>query len=158
MLGTKFIKFLTSILEDKSIPLQIFRHFISVIPHNSSEIFNWCIFYFGQKYPIKVPILTLLSALVKIFQIPHVIFQTTGQFFFKFWLTLQCHERKLICTLGQTFYTMHKRVQQKCKFFRLLGAPIKIHQILVIFETTNQFFFKFYITLQCHETQLLCTF
>ena len=41
---------------------------------------------------------------------------------------------------------------------RLLSARIKIHQILVSFETTNQFFFKFCINLQCHETQLLCTF
>ena len=39
---------------------------------------------------------------------------------------------------------------------RLLSARIKIHQILVSFETTNQFFFKFCINLQCHETQLLC--
>ena len=41
--------------------------------------------------------------------------------------------------------------------FRVLGR-IKIHQILVSLETANQFFFKFCITLQCHETQLLCTF
>ena len=40
---------------------------------------------------------------------------------------------------------------------RLLSVRIKIHQILVSFET-NQFFFKFCINLQCHETQLLCTF
>ena len=30
----------------------------------------------------------------------------------------------------------------KCKFLGLLSARIKIHQIFVIFETTNQFFFK----------------
>ena len=41
---------------------------------------------------------------------------------------------------------------------RLLSARIKIHQILVVFETTNQFFFKFCIKFQCHETQLLWTF
>ena len=45
-----------------------------------------------------------------------------------------------------------------CKFFRLLSAQVKIHQIFVILETTNQFFFKFCITLQGHETQLLHTF
>ena len=60
--------------------------------------------------------------------------------------------------LGQTLNTLHNRNQWKCKFVRLLSARIKIHQILVIFETTNQFFFKFCINLQCHETQLLCTF
>ena len=34
----------------------------------------------------------LSSALVKIFQIPLVILQTSSQFFFKFCITLQCHE------------------------------------------------------------------
>ena len=48
---------------------------------------------FGQKHPIKVPILTLPSVLVKICQIPHAIFQTTSQFFFKFCIALQFHER-----------------------------------------------------------------
>ena len=41
---------------------------------------------------MKIPILTLSSVLMKICQIPHVIFQTTSQFFFKFCMTLQCHE------------------------------------------------------------------
>ena len=66
---------------------------------------------------------------------------------------------ELLCTfLDQTLHTFHGRDQSKCKFLRLLSARIKIHQILVSFETTNQFFFKFCINLQCHETQLLCTF
>ena len=60
--------------------------------------------------------------------------------------------------LGQTLHTLHKRDQSKCKLFSLLSSQINIHQILVIFETTNQFFFKFCITLQCHETSLLYTF
>ena len=33
--------------------------------------------------------------------------------------------------------------QSKCKFWGLLGARIKINQILVIFETANQFSFRF---------------
>ena len=50
----------------------------------------------------------------------------------------------LLCTfLGQTLYTLHKRDQSKCNFFRLFSAQIKIHQILVIFETKNKFLFKF---------------
>ena len=49
--------------------------------------------YFGLKDPISIPILRLSIALVKISYIPHVIFQTTSQFFFKFCITLQCHER-----------------------------------------------------------------
>ena len=53
--------------------------------------------------------------------------------------------------LGQTLNTLHNRNQLKCKFVRLLSVQVKIHQILVIFET-SQFFFKFCITLQGHET------
>ena len=48
--------------------------------------------------------------------------------------------------------------ETKSTFLRILSAWTKIHQILDSFETTNQFFFKFCINLQCHETQLLCTF
>ena len=60
--------------------------------------------------------------------------------------------------LDQTLHTFHGRDKSKCKFLRLLSAWIKIHQILISFETTNQFFFNFCINIQCHETQLLCTF
>ena len=59
---------------------------------------------------MKIPILTFSSVLMKICQIPHVIFQTTSQFFFKFCMTLQCHEicsfvlfqvkRCILCTKG----------------------------------------------------------
>ena len=54
----------------------------------------------------------------------------------------------LLCTfLGQILYTLHKRDQSKCEFFRLFSAQIKSHQILVIFETKNKFLFKFCTTL-----------
>ena len=52
-------------------------------------------------------------------------------------------------------YTLHKRNQSKCKFLRLSSARVKIYQVLVIFETANQFLFKLCITFQCHETQIL---
>ena len=38
------------------------------------------------------------NIMVKICQIPHVIFQTTDQFFSKFYMTFQSHERQLFCT------------------------------------------------------------
>ena len=108
---------------------------------------------------MKIPILTLSSVLVEICKTPRVIFQNTIEVFFKFRFTFQCHERLLLCTfLGQTLYTLHEKDHSNCRFLRLLSAWIKIHQILVIFETANWFLFKFYITLHCRETQLLCTF
>ena len=48
---------------------------------------------FGQKEPIKVQILTLLCALMKVHPIPHTSFETTGSRLFKFCITVQCHER-----------------------------------------------------------------
>ena len=57
----------------------------------------------------------------------------------------------LLCTfLGQTLYTLHERDQSKGKFFRLFSAQVKIHQILVIFETKNKLLFRFFTTLIVH--------
>ena len=138
-LKSKFIQFLMSILKRQVNSSSDFSLFFIVITFNSALNFYLNFFFsFGQKNPMKVPILRLPCALVKICQIPLVIFQTTSQFFFKFCFTLKCHELYLFCTfLGQTLYTLHKRDQSKRKFFRLFSARIKIHQILVIFETRN---------------------
>ena len=89
-------------------------------------------FLLGIKVPHKSPNFEsqLSSALVKICQIPHVIFQTISKFFLKFCVTLYCHERTPLYFLDQTLHTFHGRDQSKCKFFRLLSARIKIHQIL----------------------------
>ena len=63
----------------KSFSLQMF-HRSSVSSHITLlQIFSSWIFHFGQKDPIKVQILTLFSALVKIYEIPHIVFQTTSQ-------------------------------------------------------------------------------
>ena len=126
--------------------------------HNSLVNLKLLHFLLWIKRSHQTPILRLLSALVKIYQVPHVIFQTTSQFFFKFCMTLQCHEIYLLCIfLGKKLYTLHKRDQSKCKLLRLLSARIKIHLIFVTFEITNQFFITFGITVQCHETQPFCT-
>ena len=96
---------------------------------------------------------------MKICQIAHVIFQTTSQFFFQFYVTLQCHEiYSSVIFLGQTLYALHERDQSKCRFFRLFSVRIKIHQILVIFEAKKKFLFKFCTTLWYHEMQLVHTF
>ena len=47
----------------------------------------------------------------------------------------------------------------KVPILTLSSVLIKICQIShVIFQTTNQFFFEFCMTPQCHELQLLCNF
>ena len=63
---------------DRSIPLQILHH-SSLSWHNFSVwILSSHFSYFGLKDRINMPILRFSIALVKICNIPHVIFQTTG--------------------------------------------------------------------------------
>ena len=121
-----------------------FSSFFRVITYNSSVSLQLMYFLFWTKGSYENTNFDTVKCSDKKSKIPHVILQTASQFFFKFFMTPQCHEIKLICTfLGQTLYTLHKRGQSKCKFYRLFKAWIKIHLILVIFETKNKFFFKF---------------
>ena len=91
--GQNWSNSLCQFWSDKLIPLQILHH--SSLSWHITSLWNLSsnFFYFGSKDPISVPILGLSSALVKIFHIPQVIFQTTSPFFFKFCITSQCHER-----------------------------------------------------------------
>ena len=47
--------------------------------------------YLGHTDPIKVQTFGLLTARMKISQLPYAIFQATLQFLFKLCNTLQCH-------------------------------------------------------------------
>ena len=71
-----------------------------------------------------------LSGWVRIHQIPHVIFETTSQFFFKLCITLQCHGRKVFCTfLAETLFEKESTTVQN---FRLSTAQVKFHQICTL--------------------------
>ena len=88
---------------------------------------------------------------MKVHPIPHASFETTRSRF-----TQILHHCSLYF-LTQTFILWTKRVHRS-EVFRLLSGWEKSHQILyVMFENTSQFFFKLFITLQCHE-KLFCTF
>ena len=66
---------------------------------------------------MKVPIFTLSSVLMKICQIPHVIFQTTSHFLFKFCMTLQCQTNiALRYCFRSNVYTLHKSSQKSENF------------------------------------------
>ena len=86
---------------------------------DNSSVFFWLKpLYFGQK-----AIFRLLNGWVKIHRIPYVMFETTSQVFFRFYITLQCHERELFCTfLAETVHDFDKRSASECKIsdFRLL--------------------------------------
>ena len=93
---------------------------------------------------------------MKVHPIPHASFETTRSRFIQ--ILHHCSVSYLLCIfLSQTFILWTKRAH-RCETFRLLSGWVKIHQIpYVMFETTSQFFFTLFITLQCHE-KIFCTF
>ena len=124
----KIVKFLMSILKRQVISsLNIASFFIFLqILHHSSVSWNMtpctylapAIYTLLKRNPLKLNFLGLLSACVKICQIPHVNFETASQFLFKFCIIFQCHERCLLFTfLAQRICTLLLRCSLKWKFF-----------------------------------------
>ena len=109
--------------------------------------------YFLQKQLIKVQVFRLSTTRVKTGQVPHVIFHTKIQFFFKILINLECYDITPLYFLGSNLIYFRRKQHMKVQIFRLSTARIKLHQIpYVIFGTQSQLFFKFCITLHCHET------
>ena len=103
---------------------------------------------------IKVPILTLSSALVKICQIPHDIFQTTSQFSFQILhhSSVSWKMAPLYCFSSNIIYFAQKE-HIKVKIFETFKCLGQNHQTFYVnFETTSQFLFKFCIILLCCDT------
>ena len=72
-----------------------------------------------------------MSGLVKIHQIPLVIFETTSQFFFKLCITLQCHERQLFCTFLATIFRFGQKEPIKSQNFITLKIDAKFEEKLI---------------------------
>ena len=92
--------------------------------HDSSVNFKLMNFYFGRKDPINVPILTLSSALVKICQIPYVIFPSNKLVFLEIMHHSSLSRKTFFCTfLAQIIL--------KWKLLKLSSAQVKVCQILM---------------------------
>ena len=130
---------------DKSIPIQIL--------YNSS--FSWHItplwilssyvFYFGLK-DFQV-LWWKFAVFLMSFSKPQVIFSSNFVSLASF-----MKDNSSVLFLGQTLNTLHNMNQWNSKLLRLLSPRVKFSETLVIFETTDQFFFKFCINHQDHET------
>ena len=152
LLALKFTKFLMSFFKQKLSFSSKFGSFFSFTRDNSSVLF-WLKLYYWPKYHIKVQIFRLATIRIKIRQIPHVIFGTNSQFFFKLCITLQCLETTLLYFLIYIFIFFRQEEPIKKQISRLLAAPMKTNQIpYIIFQARSQFSFKFCITLQCRNT------
>ena len=108
----------------------------SVLWHIKPDyFFGSKIIYFREKQHIKMQIFRLATGCNKIHQIPHVIFGTKSQVFFKLCITLQCHEAYLFCTFSsKALYALEKRSSSKCKF---------LYTRLCHFSSHESFFLNF---------------
>ena len=105
-------------------------------------------------------IFRLSTISMKINQIFYVIFQTTRQFFFKYSMTFQCHDTKLIFNILAQHYITWTKKSFKMQSLRFLSTPVKFTKVVthVIYGTTSHFSFKVSLDLQYNEAKLLCTF
>ena len=93
------------------------------------------------------------SLWTKICQILHVIFESTRQFSFKFYINIQCHQTTSLYFFSSKIICFYQKSPLKCKFLRFWSAWIKIRQIPhANSELTSQFLFNFCILFYCHGT------
>ena len=126
-LGQNLSNFSCQFRNEKLIPFQILHHYSMLRHATPLQTLSSYIFYFELKHTIKLSIYRFSSALVKFCQITHGILQTTSQFFFKYCIILQCHEKK---TLLYFFSSNIEYFVQK--------KPIKV-QIFEIFECFGRY-------------------
>ena len=127
----------------------VFASFFILMTHNSLVNFKLKYFQLWTKNPIKIPILRLIGPLVKIYEILYLFSKPKVSFFQILHYSLMLRKITLLDFFRSN---ITRKYQSKCKFFGLLSARIKIQQILIIFETTNQFSFILFINLKCHQT------
>ena len=153
MLGSEFVNFLRPILNWQVNSFSNFASFFIIITHNSPVNFKLIHFLLWTKgcyqslnfKTFKCSGENLVNSSCPFWKHKSVFLQILHDCSVSWKITP-------LYFLCQTLYTLHEMDQSKCKLFETLSAQIKIQQILVIFETTNSFFFKFYMTLQYHET------
>ena len=124
LLAWELIKFLMSFFKPQvSFPLNFVTPFI-VMTHNSLKISNWNIICFEQKEPMNVQFFRLLGALVKVYPIPHAIFEKTRSGFIQI-LHHGSMSRNIsaLYFLAQTSYILDKNSPSKWHFwtFEWLG-------------------------------------
>ena len=118
---------------NKSVFLQILHHFSVSWKITPLYFFRSNVIYFTQKEPIKVELLRILRVQVKIHQIL-VIFEKTNQFFYEFYIILQCHETQLLYTfLAEILYTFNKRRLLKHKFGKISREQSKVCNFALYF-------------------------
>ena len=151
MLGSKFVKFFMSILKQVNSSSNL--SFSIVMTRNSSVSLKLILFLMWIKGSHQSPIFETFKCSGE--NLPY----SSCQFPNRKLVFLQILHHSSVPWKMTPLYLFRSNVtyfaqkeQIKVKILKILSAQVKTHQILLIFETTNQFFFKFCITLQCHDT------
>ena len=154
----KFVKFPMSILKRQVNSSSNFALFFMIMTHNSFVNFKLLLFLLWIKGPHQTPNFETFKYSGEHFPYSSFYFPSPKSVF----LEILDHSSlswkiTLLYFLGQVLNTLHNRNQWEFKFLILLSAKVKIHQILVIFETKNQFSSNFTLIFS-HETWMLCSF
>ena len=147
----------TKILESTSQFPSNFAINFSAIKHNSSFLFlPQALHTLVKSSLLKCKFLGFSSARVKLCQIPHVNFELTSWFLFKFCIIFPCLDTKLPCEFKahKLFYFGWKD-PIKVSIFRLSNM---LRWKFAKFLMESEFSFKCCISIQCHQIKLLYTF
>ena len=153
MFGSKFVKFLMSILKQQVNCSSNFASFFNAMTLNSSVNFKLIHFLLCIKGSLQS--LNFETSKCSGENLPY----SSCHFPKNKWVFLQVLHHSSVSWKITPLYFFRSNVKYfaqkepiKAETLSTPSTQIKVHQILVSFETKNQFFFKFFITLQCHET------
>ena len=140
-----------------------FSSFFSVITHNSAVNFQLMHILLWKKRSHQIPVLTLSSSLVKMCQIPRVIFQTTSQFFFKFCITLRwkitslyffrpnviyfAQKESIKVNIFETFECLGQKLSNSCHYWNNRSVFLQtLHHSSMSWNITPLYFFSWNFT------------
>ena len=98
-----------------------------------SIFFSSNITHFLQKQPIKVKTFRLATARIKIYQIPHVIFGTKKQSFFRLFIALQCYGTSSSVLFYLNLYMLWAKGSDKSANFQTFDCSHESQPISVSF-------------------------
>ena len=153
MLASNFVKLFVSILKRQINCSSNFESFFNAMTHNSAVNFKLIHFLLWIRGSLQIPNFETFkcsgenlpysscnfpnhkSVFLQILHHSSVSWKITPLYFFRSNVTCFAQKEPI-----------------KAEILSISWTQIKVHQILVSFETKNHFFLRFFITLQCHET------
>ena len=151
MLKWKFIKFLMEILKRQVNSSSNLASFFIVTTHNTPINFNFIRSLLWRKWSHQCSNFETFKYSGENVPYSSCHFPNHKSVFLQILHHCSVPWKITLYSLGHTLHTFHKKNESKWEFLRIFSAQVKLYQIFVMFETANQFFLIFCITLQCYE-------